>query len=60
MNHCGFSTAEMERGFSDLVSWVTTSAKPAGDDILTPATVADPNFGCQFSSPGHALAPACS
>ena len=59
VNHCGFSTAEMERGFSDLVNWVTTGTKPAGDDILTPATVADPNFGCQFSSPGHALAPAC-
>ena len=59
VNHCGFSTAEMERGFSDLVGWVTTGAKPAGDDILTPATVADPNFGCQFSGPGHALAPAC-
>ena len=59
INHCGFSTAEMERGFSDLVNWVATGAKPAGDDILTPATVADPNFGCQFSSAGHALAPAC-
>ena len=59
INHCGFSTAEMERGFADLVNWVTTGAKPAGDDILTPATVADPNFGCQFSSAGHALAPAC-
>ena len=59
INHCGFSTAEMERGFADLVNWVENGVKPAGDDILNPAAVAHPNFGCQFSSPGHLLAPAC-
>ena len=59
INHCGFATVEMERGFADLVNWVSNGVKPAGDDILTPATVANPNFGCQFSVPGHALAPAC-
>ena len=59
INHCGFSTAEMERGFADLVNWVANGVKPEGDDILNPAAVADPNFGCKFSSPGHALAPAC-
>jgi hypothetical protein len=59
INHCGFATSEMERGFADLVKWVTNGTKPAGDDILTPAVVANPNFGCQFSVPGHALAPAC-
>jgi hypothetical protein len=59
INHCGFATVEMERGFADLVNWVQNGVKPAGDDILTPATVANPNFGCTFSVPGHALAPAC-
>jgi hypothetical protein len=59
VNHCGFATVEMERGFADLVNWVANGVKPAGDDILTPATVANPNFGCTFSVPGHALAPAC-
>ena len=59
INHCGFTTLEMERGFADLVTWVTTGVKPAGDDILTPATVADPNFGCTFTAGAHALAPAC-
>jgi len=59
INHCGFNTTEMERGFADLVNWVGTGAKPAGDDILTPAAVANPNFGCKFTAGAHALAPAC-
>lgn len=59
VNHCGFNTVEMERGFADLVNWVSNGVKPAGDDILTPAVVADPNFGCAFTQGTHALAPAC-
>ena len=59
INHCGFATVEMERGFAHLVNWVHNGVKPAGDDILTPATVANPNFGCAFTVPGHFLAPAC-
>ena len=59
INHCGFNTVEMERGFADLVNWVVNGVKPAGDDILTPATVAHPNFGCAFTQGPHALAPAC-
>ena len=53
-NHCGFAVQEEEAAFADLVSWVTLGVKPAGDDILTPTNVANPNFGCQFSLPGHA------
>jgi hypothetical protein len=59
INHCGFNTAEMERGFADLVNWVSNGVKPAGDDILAPAVVANPNFGCAFTQGAHALAPAC-
>ncbi len=59
VNHCGFATTEMERGFADLVNWVGNGVKPAGDDILTPAVVADPNFGCTFTVGTHALAPPC-
>jgi len=58
-NHCGFAVPEEEAAFADLVNWVTNGVKPAGDDILTPAAVADPTFGCQFSVPGHAGFPAC-
>jgi len=60
INHCGFNTLELERGFADLVNWVVNGVKPAGDDILTPATVANPNFGCQFTQGAHALAPVCT
>jgi len=57
--HCGFNVTEMEQGFAGLVNWVTNGVKPAGDDILTPAVVADPDFGCTFTVGAHALAPAC-
>ena len=59
INHCGFTTTEMERGFADLANWVSTGVKPAGDDILTPAVVANPNFGCNFTVGAHFAAPAC-
>ena len=57
--HCGFNLAEMEQGFAGLVNWVTNGVKPAGDDILTPAVVADPDFGCDLHRGAHALAPMC-
>lgn len=59
-NHCGFAVQEEEAAFAALVNWVVNGEKPAGDDILAPATVADPNFGCQFSLPGHAGYAACT
>ena len=52
-NHCGFAVPEEEAAFAGLVNWVTNGVKPAGDNILDKANVADPNFGCQFSLPGH-------
>jgi hypothetical protein len=59
INHCGFAVAEMEQGFAALVDWVVNGNKPAGDDILTPAVVAHPDFSCAFTVGTHALAPAC-
>jgi hypothetical protein len=38
---------------------VVNGVKPEGDDVLDPAAVADPNFGCRFSVPGHAGYPSC-
>jgi hypothetical protein len=58
--HCGFAVQEEEAAFAALGNWVTNGVKPAGDDILTPASVANPNFGCQFTLPGHAGYPACT
>ncbi|HXG03585.1 MAG TPA: hypothetical protein VNO23_09260 [Candidatus Binatia bacterium] len=57
--HCAFAVAEEERAFADLVNWVVNGVKPEGDDVLDPAVVADPNFGCRFSVPGHAGYPSC-
>jgi len=52
-NHCGFVVEEEEQAIEALVNWVEHGVKPAGDDILTPATVADPKFGCTFTVPSH-------
>ncbi|HEB91164.1 MAG TPA: alpha/beta hydrolase [Deltaproteobacteria bacterium] len=49
VGHCEFSPEELIETFDDLISWVDTGVRPAGDDILDPETVADPLFGCQFS-----------
>lgn len=59
-NHCGFAVPEEVAAFADLVNWVENGVVPAGDDILTPSTVANPNFGCAFSLPGHVGFPACT
>jgi hypothetical protein len=56
--HCEFTSGELTTAFDDLVNWVVNGVKPAGDDILDPAAVADPAFGCQFSGI-HAGVPAC-
>ena len=59
IGHCSFSTAERIRAFDDLVTWVETGTRPLGDDVLDPATVADPLFGCQFTEPDRPYLPAC-
>ena len=53
VGHCGFTTAEQEKAFGDLVNWLENGVKPAGDDVLTPSVVADPEFGCQFTPVRH-------
>lgn len=49
IGHCEFSPEELIESFDDMVSWVEDGVRPAGDDILDPATLADPLFGCGFS-----------
>jgi acetyl esterase/lipase len=49
VGHCTFTPAELVQTFTDLVGWVESGVKPAGDDVLDPAKVADPNFGCTFT-----------
>jgi fermentation-respiration switch protein FrsA (DUF1100 family) len=33
--HCNFTDAERNRAFDDLVAWMETGSRPAGDDVLT-------------------------
>jgi len=57
LGHCGFTTAEQETAFADLVNWVENGAKPAGDNVLNAAVVANPKFGCQFTQVQRAYDP---
>lgn len=50
--HCDFSFAEFEQTLDAMLDWEQDGIKPAGDDFMTPATVADPQFGCQFTVDG--------
>jgi hypothetical protein len=49
VGHCTFTPTELVTTFVDLVKWVEGGIKPAGDQVLDPAVVADPSFGCQFT-----------
>jgi hypothetical protein len=59
--HCGFTQAELQRGFEDLVAWVRGGHRPAGDAILDRREVAEPTFGCRFTDGAHPefVAPPC-
>ena len=46
VGHCAFTAAEAITAFDDMVKWEAGGAKPAGDDVLTPATLASPLYGC--------------
>ena len=59
VGHCDFTPAEFVAAFADLVTWVEAGIKPAGDDWLDPAAVADPTFGCTFTDGDHFLAAPC-
>ncbi|MEJ2364201.1 MAG: prolyl oligopeptidase family serine peptidase [Deltaproteobacteria bacterium] len=59
VNHCGFSLEEQEAAFDALVNWVENGVKPAGDDVLDPAAVAEDDYGCQFTYPDRPGLPPC-
>jgi len=47
--HCDFSAAEQTEAFDAMVAWEAGGPRPAGDDVLTPTTVANPSYGCTFT-----------
>ena len=57
VEHCGFSPQEYRQAFADLVTWVEDGVRPEGDDVLDPAAVADPRYGCRFTVPQRAYDP---
>lgn len=50
VGHCAFTAAEAATAFDDMVKWEAGGTKPAGDDVVTPATVAAPTYGCRFTN----------
>ncbi|WP_034386856.1 hypothetical protein [Deinococcus sp. YIM 77859] len=57
--HCEFDGAEVIEAFDDLVKWEKTGVKPGGDDVLTPSTLADPNYGCAYTRKTRSGVAAC-
>ena len=49
VGHCAFTAAEATEAFDAMIQWEAGGAKPAGDDVTTPATVASPTYGCTFT-----------
>jgi hypothetical protein len=49
-SHCDFTVAEQVAAFEDMIKWERDGIKPQGDDVLTPATVAAPTYGCKFTN----------
>jgi hypothetical protein len=49
VSHCDFTIAEQVDAVDAMLKWEGGGAKPAGDDVVTPATVAAPTYGCTFT-----------
>jgi hypothetical protein len=49
-SHCDFTVAEQVAAFDDMIKWERDGIKPAGDDVVTPAVVAAPAYGCTFTN----------
>jgi len=49
VDHCSFTTGEVETAFGDLVNWVEDGIKPEGDDFLSLEVVQGADFGTKFT-----------
>ena len=45
-SHCDFTVAEQANAFDAMIKWERDGVKPAGDDVITAATVAATTYGC--------------
>ena len=57
--HCDFTNAERAEAFDDMIAWEQNGTVPEGDDVLSPETVADEDYGCEFTSEQRAGIAAC-
>ena len=48
-SHCDFTVAEQVDAFDAMIKWERDGVKPAGDDVVTPATVAATSYGCKYT-----------
>ncbi|MDH6168924.1 hypothetical protein M2282_004088 [Variovorax boronicumulans] len=55
ITHCDFTVTEQVEAFDAMIKWERDGVKPAGDDVVTAATVAAPTYGCTFTRPLSAL-----
>ncbi|MEO7055304.1 MAG: alpha/beta hydrolase, partial [Caldimonas sp.] len=49
VSHCDFTVAEEAEAFDAMIKWERDGIKPAGDDVVTAATVAAPTYGCTYT-----------
>ena len=49
VGHCAFTAAEAQAAFATMVAWEAGGAKPGGDDVTDPVTVAGSGFGCAYT-----------
>ncbi len=47
--HCDFALEEEVEAFKAMLQWEQQGVKPAGDDVLDPATVRAADYGCAFT-----------
>ncbi|RZI92169.1 MAG: alpha/beta hydrolase, partial [Variovorax sp.] len=48
-SHCDFTAAEQSETLDAMLKWEQGGPKPGGDDVITPATVAAPSYGCTYT-----------
>ncbi len=48
-SHCDFTVAEQTETFRAMADWVEKGVKPAGDDVVTPAVLANADYGCAYT-----------
>jgi len=49
ISHCDFTVSEQVAALDAMLKWEQQGIKPTGDDVVTAATVANANYGCNFT-----------